>query len=137
MLFLSRLSGRLCADCEISVAFTGVLSEPSVLAGGQTTVRLSTMEEIPMRFVPIFAAAAIVALVSASAMAQTTTTPPAPAGQATTGTNATGTMMKKATTTPAQTSISKACSAQADAKGLHGKARSKFRSECKKNGGKG
>jgi hypothetical protein len=30
---------------------------------------------------------------------------------------------------------SKACSAQADAKGLHGKARKKFRSECKKRGG--
>ena len=91
-----------------------------------------------MRFVPIFATAAIVALLSASAMAQTTTTQPAAAGQATTGTNATGTTpMKKAKTTPAQTSISKACSAQADAKGLHGKAREKFRSECKKNGGKG
>jgi hypothetical protein len=27
------------------------------------------------------------------------------------------------------------CSKQADAKGLHGKERKKFRSECKKNGG--
>ncbi len=33
-------------------------------------------------------------------------------------------------------SISKACSAQADAKGLHGKARKKFRSACKRHGGK-
>jgi hypothetical protein len=41
-----------------------------------------------------------------------------------------------ATTTPAKTAISKACSAQADAKGLHGKERHKFRAECKKNGGK-
>jgi hypothetical protein len=32
--------------------------------------------------------------------------------------------------------ISKECSAQADAKGLHGKARHKFRSECRKAGGK-
>jgi hypothetical protein len=32
--------------------------------------------------------------------------------------------------------ISKACSDQATAKGLHGKARKTFRSECKKNGGK-
>jgi hypothetical protein len=32
--------------------------------------------------------------------------------------------------------ISKACSDQANAKGLHGKDRKKFRSECKKNGGK-
>jgi hypothetical protein len=30
--------------------------------------------------------------------------------------------------------ISKACSDQANAKGLHGKARKKFRSECKKRG---
>jgi len=30
---------------------------------------------------------------------------------------------------------SKACSDQADAKGLHGKARKKFRSQCKQRGG--
>jgi hypothetical protein len=32
--------------------------------------------------------------------------------------------------------ISKTCSDQATAKGLHGKERKAFRSECKKNGGK-
>jgi hypothetical protein len=32
--------------------------------------------------------------------------------------------------------ISKACSDQANAKGLHGEARKKFRSECKHAGGK-
>jgi hypothetical protein len=32
--------------------------------------------------------------------------------------------------------ISKSCSDQANAKGLHGKARKKFRSECKRAGGK-
>jgi psiF repeat len=32
--------------------------------------------------------------------------------------------------------ISKACSDQANAKGLHGKERKKFRSECKHKGGK-
>jgi psiF repeat len=32
--------------------------------------------------------------------------------------------------------ISKACSDQATAKGLHGKDRKTFRAECKKNGGK-
>lgn len=37
---------------------------------------------------------------------------------------------------PEKTAVSKACSQQADAKGLHGKARKTFRSECKKNGGK-
>ena len=35
-----------------------------------------------------------------------------------------------------RTAISKQCSAQADAKGLHGKDRKKFREECKKSGGK-
>ena len=35
-----------------------------------------------------------------------------------------------------RTAISKQCSAQADAKGLHGKERKKFRDECKKSGGK-
>lgn len=32
--------------------------------------------------------------------------------------------------------ISKSCSDQANAKGLHGKARKRFRSECKHAGGK-
>ncbi len=32
--------------------------------------------------------------------------------------------------------LSKSCTDQANAKGLHGKARKKFRSECKKSGGK-
>jgi hypothetical protein len=32
--------------------------------------------------------------------------------------------------------VSKACSDQANAKGLHGKARKKFRSDCKHSGGK-
>jgi psiF repeat len=32
--------------------------------------------------------------------------------------------------------ISKSCTDQANAKGLHGKERRKFRSECKKAGGK-
>ncbi|MGC1446901.1 MAG: PsiF family protein, partial [Xanthobacteraceae bacterium] len=32
--------------------------------------------------------------------------------------------------------VSKSCSDQANAKGLHGKARKKFRSDCKHNGGK-
>ena len=37
---------------------------------------------------------------------------------------------------PDKEAISKACSDQADAKGLHGKARKKFRYECKHAGGK-
>jgi hypothetical protein len=38
-------------------------------------------------------------------------------------------------TTDQKKAISKSCSDQATAKGLHGKARKKFRAECKKNGG--
>lgn len=93
-----------------------------------------------MRFVRTFTAAAIVTLISANAMAQTatpsttTTTPATTAPAATAKTTVTTTKQKAAQ--PAQTEVSKACSAQADAKGLHGKERSKFRSQCKKNGGK-
>jgi hypothetical protein len=48
----------------------------------------------------------------------------------------TATTTKQKAAKPVQTEVSKACSAQADAKGLHGKERAKFRSQCKKNGGK-
>jgi hypothetical protein len=88
-----------------------------------------------MRFVKVFTTAAVVALFSVSAMAQTTA-PAATAPAATaTAPAATTTAKPKAAMKP-QTEVSKACSAQADAKGLHGKERSKFRSQCKKNGGK-
>ncbi len=91
-----------------------------------------------MRIVTMFTTAAFVALFSVSAMAQTatpSTTTKTPS--ATTSTpSTTTTMTKPKAMKPAQTAVSKACSAQADAKGLHGKARAKFRSDCKKNGGK-
>jgi len=37
---------------------------------------------------------------------------------------------------PNKKAVAKACSEQADAKGLHGKARKKFRSECRRQGAK-
>lgn len=93
-----------------------------------------------MRFTKILTTAAIVALVGTSAMAQTTApSTTAPSATTTTATPmattkpAAGTMSKK---TPVLSDVSKACSAQADAKGLHGKDRKTFRSTCKKNGGK-
>ena len=61
-----------------------------------------------------------------SAWAQTSTPAPAPAAA-------------PAASAPAATdkkAISKSCSDQANAKGLHGKARKKFRSDCKHNSGK-
>ncbi|MGM4981041.1 MULTISPECIES: PsiF family protein [Rhizobium] len=93
-----------------------------------------------MRIATMFTTAAFAALFSVSAMAQTAT----PSTTTTTPSATTSTPAMKSTTStvkpkamkPAQTSVSKACSAQADAKGLHGKARAKFRSDCKKNGGK-
>ncbi|PZM10185.1 PsiF family protein [Rhizobium tubonense] len=88
-----------------------------------------------MRFVAMLTTTAIVAFVSVSAMAQTATAP-ATTTTPMTATKSTGAMAKPKATTPPQSAVSKACSIQADAKGLHGKERSKFRSECKKNGGK-
>jgi psiF repeat len=63
-----------------------------------------------------------------SAWAQTSTPAPTPAPAAAPAAAAPAATDKKA--------ISKSCSDQANAKGLHGKARKKFRSECKHNGGK-
>lgn len=68
-------------------------------------------------------------IATGAAAAATTTTAPA---------TTTAAPMKKSTPakTPEKTAISKQCSALADAQKLHGKAREKFRAECKKNGGK-
>jgi hypothetical protein len=73
----------------------------------------------------IAASAVCLMLGTGAAAAQTAAAPAtaAPAGNA------------KAATT-GKSPVSKACSDQANAKGLHGKERKKFRSECKKNGGK-
>jgi hypothetical protein len=63
-----------------------------------------------------------------SVFAQTTPAPtPAPAAQP--AASATGAATDRK-------AISKACSDQANTQGLKGKARKKFRSACKKNGGK-
>jgi len=108
----------------------------------QISASNSLAEEMLMRFVAMFTATAIAALVSASAMAQTaaapaaSTTPMATTKPMATAKSTTGAMAKPKAMAPAQSAVSKECSMQADAKGLHGKERSKFRSECKKNGGK-
>ena len=62
-------------------------------------------------------------LAMSSALAQTTAPPPtqAPAGK----------MKSKAATIPAQTPEGIECSKQADAKGLHGQERVRFRANCK------
>jgi hypothetical protein len=59
-----------------------------------------------------------------AALAQTSA--PAPTGQS----------AKSHVSAEQKSEISKSCSDQANAKGLHGKARKKFRSACKRAGGK-
>jgi len=49
---------------------------------------------------------------------------------------AAGTVSAQTPTAADKAAISKACSQQANAKGLHGKARKKFRAACKRRGGK-
>ncbi len=72
-------------------------------------------------------------MLAGSAFAQTTapTTPAAPAAKTAPAKAETPKAAK-----PERTAASLECSKQADAKGLHGKERKKFRSECKMNSGK-
>jgi hypothetical protein len=71
--------------------------------------------------------AAVLSLVIGAGSAFAQTSAPAPAASAPAAAAPAGTDKK---------AISKSCSDQANAKGLHGKERKKFRSECKHNGGK-
>ncbi len=73
-------------------------------------------------------AGAILSLAIGAGTAFAQNPPPAAAPMAAPAQPAAGATDKKA--------ISKSCSDQANAKGLHGKGRKKFRSDCKKNGGK-
>jgi len=88
------------------------------------------MENIMTRFATIVGAAALaVAFGAGSAMAQApTAATTAPAAK----TAPKGKFQLKQPMTP----IAKQCSAEADAKGLHGKERQKFRNTCKKAGAK-
>ncbi len=81
--------------------------------------------------IAISAALLSLAIGAGSAFAQAPAPAPAPAAQpaAPAAAPATGAATGKK-------AISKECSQQADAKGLKGKDRKKFRSACKKNGGK-
>jgi hypothetical protein len=91
-----------------------------------------------MKLLSIFALAGALAVSGSAFAASQTTTPAAPAATTTTTAPAmTTTKPAMATTKPAmtgkmdKTAISKKCSADADAKGLHGKDRKKFRDSCK------
>lgn len=80
-----------------------------------------------MKLSPLFAAAAAATLLLAGpTFAQSTAAPAAKSETA-----APAKAMKK--TSKARSAESVECSKQADAKGLHGKARKKFRSDCIKS----
>ena len=80
-----------------------------------------------MKLSPLFAAAAAATLLLAGpAFAQSTAAPAAKSETA-----APAKTMKKMSKARSPESLE--CSKQADAKGLHGKARKKFRSDCVKN----
>jgi hypothetical protein len=83
------------------------------------------------RLLASFALAGFVTTGALAATATTTTTAPSA-----TTTAAPTTKKPKTAMTPEKTAISKQCSTLADQKNLHGKDREKFRSACKKNGGK-
>jgi hypothetical protein len=74
-------------------------------------------------------------LLTGTAFAQTTTPAPAPASPPSAAKTAPAPKMAKAK--PEMSAESKECSAEADAKGLHGKERQKFRAKCKREARKG
>jgi phosphate-selective porin len=85
-----------------------------------------------MRFAPHTAAVIVSLMLAGSAFAQAPAATPAPAAKSAPA--ATAPAEKKAEKPRTEASLE--CSKQADAKGLHGKERKTFRSECKKSGGK-
>jgi hypothetical protein len=87
-----------------------------------------------MKIVTLVASVAVAGFLSTGAFAASTTAAKTTTPATTTAT--TTTKKPAAKVSPEKTAISKQCSSLADAKGLHGKDREKFRAECKKNGGK-
>lgn len=86
-----------------------------------------------MKFASRAAIAAVASmLLVGAASAQSPAPTPAPATQSTPAEK----MAPAAKTAKPRTEVSLECSKQADAKKLHGEERRKFRSACKKSGGK-
>ena len=77
-----------------------------------------------MTFTRMLVAASLAVMVSGAACAQTAAPAPAPAAPAMTAPAAPAMAMDKK-------AVSKACSTEADQKGLKGKPRKSFRSKCK------
>ena len=102
---------------------------------GATVQAPPTTGDIKIKLSSLAITTAVAALLLASpASAQSTAPAAAPAAKSTTA-PAAAPKAKTATKTE-RSAVSLECSKQADAKGLHGKERHKFRSTCKKNGGK-
>ncbi len=75
------------------------------------------------------AAGMLLCFAPAASFAQTTQPATPPAAKSSTPSKST----PSSTTSTQRSTVSMECSKEADAKGLHGKARKEFRSECKKN----
>jgi len=80
------------------------------------------------RIAATLAAVTLLSFAPEAAFAQTTQPATPPAAKSSTSAPAPSTSSSKQRST-----VSMECSKEADAKGLHGKARKEFRSECKKN----
>ncbi len=87
------------------------------------------------QFSKLAAAVAAVALLcfASGAVRAQTTQPATPGAKTSTPAAATSAPAPSSTSSKPRSTVSMECSKEADAKGLHGKARKEFRSECKKN----
>ena len=77
------------------------------------------------------AAVTLLSFAPGAAFAQTTQPAPPPAAKSSTPAPTTST--PSSTSSKQRSTVSMECSREADKKGLHGKARKEFRSECRKN----
>jgi len=108
--------------------------KPGKNRGGTVPVCSEPENGTAMKIATLLASVAIAGFLSTGAFAASTTASTTTAPAAATASKTVKKSHPKAS--PERTAVSKQCSSLADAKGLHGKSREKFRAECKKNGGK-
>jgi hypothetical protein len=85
------------------------------------------------RMAAALAAAALLSVAPAAAFAQTSQPATPPPAKSSTPAPASSAPASSDTSSKPRSAVSIECSKEADAKGLHGKARKEFRSECRKN----
>src|SRR5882757_4707079 len=107
------------------------LRSSAVHSHAATACSSSTRGTVMMTFSSRATATAVASLLLMSSALAQTTTPATPAPTAKTAPAAKATPAEKKAEKP-RTAASLQCSKDADAKGLHGKERKKFMSECKK-----